>query len=325
VAAIRHAGSKVGFSSLGTEVTIAAPGGNCVNINGGPCLFSLDTTSNSGTKAPGAHTYTDQINSNLGTSFSAPIVSGIAGLMLSRNANLSTGQLLARLREGARPFPTAVADDPTIQACHVPLNDQDIQLVQCLCTTSTCGAGMANAATSLEAADRPIAAVRLPVNIAAGQNVTLNASGSAAACERTIASYLWTVVSPVTNPPAIAGADTSTATVIAPSSGAITLRLTVTDNLNRIDTAEVNVEPSRATSAAPASAGNAPCATPVTSGPTPTPTSSTPAPSPDPSPASRGGGGGGGGSLGLMPLFLLVVLCLGRSRRRRVLHYFRCN
>ena len=55
VAAIRHAGSKVGFSSLGPEVTIAAPGGNCVNINGGPCLFSLDTTSNSGATAPGTH------------------------------------------------------------------------------------------------------------------------------------------------------------------------------------------------------------------------------------------------------------------------------
>src|SRR5688572_13388649 len=37
VAAIRHAGSKVGFSNLGPEVTIAAPGGNCVNVNGGPC------------------------------------------------------------------------------------------------------------------------------------------------------------------------------------------------------------------------------------------------------------------------------------------------
>jgi hypothetical protein len=183
---------------------------------------------------------------------------------------------------------------------------------------------MANAAGSLEAADRPIAAVQLPVNVAAGQNVTLNATGSAAACGRTVASYLWTVVSPATNPPAIAGADTSTATVIAPNSGAITLRLTVTDNLNRVDTADVNVEPNRATSAAPASAGNTPCATAVTSGPTPTPTSSTPTP-PDPTPAPRSSGGGGGGSLGLTTLFLLVVLCLGRSRRRRVLHYFRCN
>jgi hypothetical protein len=181
---------------------------------------------------------------------------------------------------------------------------------------------MANAANSLEAADRPIAAVRLPVNVAAGQNVTLNASGSAAACGRTVASYLWTVVSPVTNPPAIAGADTSTATVIAPSSGAITLRLAVTDNLNRVDTAEVNVEPNRATSAAPASAGNTPCATAVTSGPTPG--GSTPAPSPDPTPNSRGGGGGGG-SLSPTTLFMLVVLWLGRSRQRRVPRYFRCN
>jgi hypothetical protein len=183
---------------------------------------------------------------------------------------------------------------------------------------------MANAATSLEAADRPIAAVQLPANVAAGQNVTLKASGSAAACGRNVASYLWTVVSPVTNPPAIVGADTSTATVIAPSTGAITLRLAVTDNLNRVDTAEVNVEPNRATSAAPASAGNTPCATAVTSGPTPG--SSTPAPSPDPTPNSRGGGGGGGGgSLGLTTLFMLVVLWLGRTRQRRVPHYFRCN
>src|SRR5690349_10813195 len=82
VAAIRHAGSKVGFSSLGPEVAIAAPGGNCVNVNGGPCLFSLDTTSNTGTTIPGTNNYTDQTNNNLGTSFSAPIVSGITALML---------------------------------------------------------------------------------------------------------------------------------------------------------------------------------------------------------------------------------------------------
>jgi hypothetical protein len=80
----------------------------------------------------------------------------------------------------------------------------------------------------------------------------------------------------------------------------------------------VIVEPNRATSAAPASAGNTPCATAVTSGPTPG--GSTPAPSPDPTPDSRGGGGGGGGSLGLTTLFMLVVLWVGRTRQRRVLH-----
>ena len=127
IAAIRHAGSKVGFSNLGPEVTIAAPGGNCVNINGGPCLFSLDTTSNSGTTNPASNIYTDQTNFNLGTSFSAPIVSGIAALMLSRNNNLSTNQMLARLREGARPFPTTISDTPNILTCHLPLGTTDIQ------------------------------------------------------------------------------------------------------------------------------------------------------------------------------------------------------
>jgi hypothetical protein len=85
----------------------------------------------------------------------------------------------------------------------------------------------------------------------------------------------------------------------------------------------VNVEPTRATSAAPASAGDTPCATPITSGPTPA--GSTPAPPPAPTPTSRGGGGGGGGSLGLTTLFLLAVLWLGRTRQRRVPRYFRCN
>jgi serine protease len=220
-----------------------------------------------------------------------------------------------------------VADDPTVQACHVPVNAQDIQLVQCLCTTSTCGAGMADAAASLEAADRPIAAVLLPGTVAAGQNVTLNASGSAASCGRTVASYLWTVVSPLTNPPAIVGADTSTATVIAPSAGSITLRVTVTDSLNRTDVAEVHVEPNRASSSSPASAGDAPCATPVTSGPTPvgSVTGPTPTPAPNPTPSSRGGGGGGGGSLGLTTLCLLGVLWLRRTRQRHSPAFFRCN
>jgi serine protease len=322
VAAIRHAGSKVGFSSLGPEVTLAAPGGNCVNINGGPCLFSLDTTSNSGTTGPATNIFTDQSNSNLGTSFSAPIVSGIAALMLSRNANLSTAQMLARLREGARPFPASVADAPDIEACHVPVNAQDFQSAQCLCTTSTCGAGMANAAGSVEAAERPIAALTHPAIVSAGQNVSLNASASAAACGRTVAAFAWTVIEPVVNSPSITGADTSTATVIAPSSGSVTLRVTVTDNLGRIDAADAVITSNGVTSSAPASAGTAPCASPVTSGPTPVASVPNPTPTPTPDPPR---GGGGGGSLGLTTLFLLGVMSAGTVRRRRAVRISRCN
>ena len=322
VAAIRHAGSKVGFSSLGPEVTIAAPGGNCVNINGGPCLFSLDTTSNNGTTTPGAHSFTDQINNNLGTSFSAPIVSGIAALMLSRNNNLSTAQMLARLREGARMFPGLVDDAPGLLTCHVPLNDQDFQLEQCLCTNDTCGAGMANAANSVVAADRPIAAVALPANVSAGQNVRLNAAGSGAACNRTVSTYAWTVVSPANNPPAITGADTSIATVIAPSSGSITLRLTVTDDQGHHDNADVLIEPNRASTSAPASAGSSACPVAVVSGPTPgVPVVTPPPPSPKPSTGKRGGGGG---SIELLTLALLGVLAASRLRQRRKAHFSRC-
>ena len=320
IAAIRHAGSKVGFSNLGPEVALGAPGGNCVNINGGPCLFSLDTTSNSGETTPGAFTFTDQINSNLGTSFSAPIVSGIAGLMLSRNANLSTSQMLARLREGAQPFPTSVSDLPTITACHVPVSTSDVQLEQCLCTATTCGAGMANAAGAVAAADRPIAAVAVPTAVSAGQDVVLNATASAAACNRTVASFAWTVLVPEVNPPTILGANTATATVIAPASGAISVRVTVTDDQGRTDSATVTIEPNRVTTEAPATAGTAACATPVVSGPTPvTPTTPTPPTTPTtPSNPPSSGGGGGGGAFEYLTLLLLSAMAARAARRRRL-------
>ncbi len=65
VAGLRHIGTKVGYSNLGSEVGIAAPAGNCVNITpGSPCLFSLDTTTNDGLTTPGGSTYTNQFNSN---------------------------------------------------------------------------------------------------------------------------------------------------------------------------------------------------------------------------------------------------------------------
>ena len=149
VTGLRHAGTKVGFASLGPQVAIGAPGGNCVNVTGGPCLFSIDTTYNTGTKTPGAFGYTNQTNVNVGTSFSAPIVSGIVGLMAGANGNLGSAQLLARLREGATtPFP--VSADPAIPMCRVPANQNDFQTSECNCTTSTCGAGMANASRRLD-------------------------------------------------------------------------------------------------------------------------------------------------------------------------------
>jgi hypothetical protein len=220
-----------------------------VNLSGA-CLFSLDTTSNTGTTVPATSTYTDQVNSNLGTSFSAPIVAGIAGLMMSVNGNLMPGQLIARLREGAKPFP--VSSDSSVPTCHVPAGSSDLQAVECNCTTQTCGAGMANAPGAVNAALRPIAAVAVPASVSAGQNIVLHASGSAAACGHSISSYSWTNL---TTQDPIQGANTSAATVVA--SGNFTIRLTVTDDAGRQDAADVVISTTSATTSAPTIASNA--------------------------------------------------------------------
>jgi serine protease len=260
IAGLRHAGTKVGFSSLGPEIALSAPGGNCVNTNGGPCLFSIDTTSNLGITSPGANSYTDQTNFNVGTSFSAPIVSGIAGLMLAVNGNLTPDLLIARLREGAsKPFP--VSADTTIPNCHVPASNTDLQTSECNCTTQTCGAGMANASGAVAAALRPIAAVALPATVSAGQSFSLAGSG-AAACGHNVAGFAWSVqsVSGGAALPALSGADTATVTSTAPAAGgSYVLRLTVTDEQGRIDTVDVALSATAASSSAPAATGANAC------------------------------------------------------------------
>ncbi|HEY2403115.1 MAG TPA: S8 family serine peptidase, partial [Steroidobacteraceae bacterium] len=254
IAGLRNVGTKVGFSSLGPEVALASPGGNCVNASGA-CLFSIDTTINNGTTTPGTNGYTDQMFPNLGTSFSAPIVTGIAGLMISVNANLKPAQVIARLKEGAKSFP--VSSDATVLACHVPASATDLQTGECNCTTSTCGAGMANAPGALKAALRPIAAVAVPTTVSAGQNVVLPGTGSAAACGHNIVSYAWTNVGAATN--AIQNANTATATVVAPATGSFTVRLTVTDDAGHTDTADVVVSATSATTTAPSNANSGKC------------------------------------------------------------------
>lgn len=160
VAGLRHAGSKVGFSDLGSEITISAPGGNCVNIGAGEsCLYPILTTSNSGTQAPvaGGSIWTDgQGRITVGTSFAAPLVAGTAALLLSARPQLTPAQIVSALRRSARPFPTSGADngsDPTpVAQCRPP---DGIEQLQCYCTTSTCGAGMLDAAAAVQAVLAP--------------------------------------------------------------------------------------------------------------------------------------------------------------------------
>jgi serine protease len=243
VAGLRNIGTKVGYSSLGPEVGIAAPAGNCVNTNGGPCLRSIDSTVNEGATVPGANAYTDQTMTNLGTSFSAPIVSGIAALMRAANANLTPPQLIARLKASAIPFP-----QPTGLAQCVAGSTSS---AECACTAGTCGAGMVNALSAVKAALNPIAAVRVPARFAGG-SATIDAGGSAAACGATIASYAWSSTGAVR---IVSGAASSAVNIM--SGGAGTLTLVVKDSAGNTDTAVVNFTASGATSAAPSIAGTA--------------------------------------------------------------------
>jgi len=255
VAGLRHAGTKVGFSSLGSEIALAAPAGNCVSSTGA-CQYSIDTTSNDGTTTPGNSIYTDQTTHiNLGTSFSAPIVAGIAALMASVNSHLNSAQLIARLQSGAtQPFPKSA--DPTIADCHVPAGASDIQNSECNCTTSTCGAGMANARQAVAEALRPFAiATASPTTAAYGQTVNLNGSSSFVSNGRTIASYAWTVVAASGETPTLANADTANASFTAGGNDVITLRLTVTDSQSAQDSVDVQVTtPTVAVSVAPSTA-----------------------------------------------------------------------
>ncbi len=261
VAGLRNVGTKVGYSSLGPEVGISAPAGNCVN-GSGPCLRSLDTTVNLGLTSPGTNGYTNQLNPNLGTSFSAPIVAGIAALMRAVNANLTPPQLIARIKSSATPFPPNTLGLPVC-----PATDPTTMTGECVCPNdgTQCGAGMVNALSAVNAAFNPISAITK----ATGSNTTFNAGGSVAACSLTVASYAWVASGGIT----IQGAANAAQVTVASTGTPGTLTLTVTDSAGHTDnTATVSFDAAGVpTVNAPAAAGTAAtaCPTPMTVTPAP--------------------------------------------------------
>jgi len=237
VAALRHAGSKVGFSDLGPEIAIAAPGGNCINTDPGtPCIYPILAATNTGTRGPVSSTWTDSFDITVGTSFSSPLVAAVAALIFSEQPNLTRVQALGYMQNTARPFPQTGADngsDPLpVRRCdepnRFPGTDRDLQ---CYCTTALCGAGMLDAGAALSAAATgAFAAITVsPATPTVGAVVGLSAAGSFVPSGRTIVAYAWTLVDGGGIVDSLT-ATTPTTNVTPSGAGSFRVRLTVTDN-----------------------------------------------------------------------------------------------
>ncbi len=229
VAGLRHAGTKVGYSDIGPEVTIAAPAGNCVNTTGA-CLYPIVTTTNSGKTTPvsGGGTYTDGLNDpSLGTSFSTPLVSGTVALMLSAAPNLSNAQVISILKSTATPFPTTSDTTPTPASCHAP--SSTVEQDECLCTTTTCGAGMLNTGAAVAAAAAlavPTAAISpASASVTVGSTVTLSGTGSTGSG----LTYAWSIPDSDSFI-SLSSTSGSTVTVTGLAAGTGQVKLTVTNS-----------------------------------------------------------------------------------------------
>jgi serine protease len=293
VLALRHAGLKVGFSDLGPQIAIAAPGGNCINIGfGEACLYPLVTASNTGTRSPVSSTWTDSYDATVGTSFASPLVAATAGLMFSVQPALTPAMLLGHMQASARAFPTTGGDNgdgSVVPVCTTPGNG--IQQLQCYCTTALCGAGMLDAGAAVNAVAGPVA--RITVSTAsptAGSAVSLSASSSLVAAGATVTGYRWTLTPGSGIVVGFDSADNaSTATLTPSAAGSFTVTLAVSD-----------------------SQGNSSLATQTVT------VAAAPVPLPVTPPATGGGGGGGGGATSApwLALLALAAAALFRDARR---------
>jgi serine protease len=237
VAGLRHLGTKVGFSDIGTQVTLAAPGGNCVTDTGN-CQYPIITAINSGTTVPVAGAagsrYTDGVNYAVGTSFSAPLVAGTVGLMFSVRPALTSAEVKAALQGTARSFPNSGADS-TVVSCKTPTTTDQLE---CYCTTSTCGAGMLDTGAAVTAANRGSQARVTASDDSPAPNVLLTLSGASSflVSGRTVASYQWALVDGGGIVTTLASSSGATATLTPTGSGRFSVSLAITDSAGQQST-----------------------------------------------------------------------------------------
>ena len=119
VGATTSTGNPTAYTNFGTTLTISAPGGQYPRLDG------IDVLIDSGKTVPVG----DSLTIYNGTSFSAPIVSGVISLMLAVAPNLTADRVRALLVSTAKPFPLTAN-----------------------CGANFCGAGIVNAQAAVQAA-----------------------------------------------------------------------------------------------------------------------------------------------------------------------------
>lgn len=132
VAATNRSGGRAFYSDFGSVIKVSAPGGGSESNTSDAILSTVDT----GTQGPQAPGYAYYI----GTSMAAPHVAGVVSLMFSLDSSLTPSQVTQLLQANATGFPTGST-----------------------CSTTTCGAGIVNAAAVLGAVQNRLNATPTPI------------------------------------------------------------------------------------------------------------------------------------------------------------------
>lgn len=150
VAAVNRDGFKSTYSNFGAKLVIATVGGDPFDpFDGGRwgALLGDDgllTIDNLGVHAPDTQSVTYSRIS--GTSFAAPVVAGVISLMLAVNPQLTVAQVINGVRASARPHVVSAA----IGACSAQNPGR------CVCSITTCGAGLLDAEQAILYAQAPL-------------------------------------------------------------------------------------------------------------------------------------------------------------------------